>query len=331
MARTWKKSSKRQLNKGTSCLTDIIRSLNSRMQNKHVTERALVGSIIVSMFLWGLSWPSAKVLTGYCTAFNFAVYRYIIVAISLALMLLVFKVKFTIKKEGILAVIMSGILLGFYSYFFFKGLKVGAAGAGGVLVTTLNPLIAYTIGIILTRRLPSKNESIGLVLGLAAGCILLKIWDNSGTLLDSGNVYFLLCALSWAAMSKFTAKGAKYGASLSFSFWQYLVTLACLLPLIDVHEFSTVAEIKGFVFWGNLFFSSAIVTALATTMYFYATTRLGAEKASSFIFMVPLGAAVSSWIILGEKILPHTAIGGVLGILAVYMINIKKQKPKTIA
>jgi drug/metabolite transporter (DMT)-like permease len=79
------------------------------------------------------------------------------------------------------------------------------------------------------------------------------------------------------------------------------------------------------IFWLNLVFSSAIVTAIATTVYFYATTRLGAEKASSFIFLVPLAAALSSWLLLGEHIMPHTIVGGVLGIAAVYTINKKKK------
>jgi drug/metabolite transporter (DMT)-like permease len=57
----------------------------------------------------------------------------------------------------------------------------------------------------------------------------------------------------------------------------------------------------------------------------------GAEKASSFIFMVPLGAAVSAWLLLGEHIQIHTAIGGILGISAVYMINIRRKKqPKAV-
>jgi drug/metabolite transporter (DMT)-like permease len=110
--------------------------------------------------------------------------------------------------------------------------------------------------------------------------------------------------------------------------WQYLITLLCLVPLADFHELQQALLITDKVFWLNLFFGSAIVTTGATTMYFYATTRLGAEKASSFIFLVPLAASVSSWLLLGERIQLHTAIGGVLGIVAVYMIN-KRRKTAT--
>ena len=76
-------------------------------------------------------------------------------------------------------------------------------------------------------------------------------------------------------------------------------------------------------FWGNLFFSATITTSLATTFYFVATSKIGASKASSFIFMVPFSAALGSWIFLGEAIELHTIIGGILGIAAVYILNRK--------
>ncbi len=293
----------------------------SVLNNKNVSDKLLISGIILSMFLWGLSWPSGKVLTHYSSAVNFAVYRYIVVVTTLFLLLFSLRINRKISKAGIPAVIGSGVLLAVYSCLFFLGLKNGAAGEGGVLVTTLNPLMAYIIGILISRKLPSRNEAIGLALGVAAGCFLLKVWDSSTSLFERGNVYFLLAAFTWASLSKVTSLGSKYGSSLGFSLWQYLVTLACLLPFMDYHEFASVTQISDGRFWWNLFFSSAIVTSLATTVYFYATTRLGAERAGSFILLVPLAAAVSAWLLLGELIQMHTAIGGVLGMGAVYMIN----------
>jgi drug/metabolite transporter (DMT)-like permease len=301
------------------------------VQNKKVSQKALVISIIVSMFFWGLSWPSGKVLTHYLSVVDFTVCRYFLVVITLFLMLVFAGISMKVKKGGIPSIVAAGLLLALYSYFFYMGLKTGSAGAGGVLVTTLNPIMSYTIGILISRRWPSLNESVGLILGIIAGSFLLKLWDSTSTLFDSGNIYFLLAAFTWASMSKITSRGGRYGSSLSFSLWQYLVTLLCLLPLLNAHEFSAVLQIRDQLFWWNLFFSSAIVTSLATTVYFYATTRLGAEKASSFIFMVPLAAAVSAWLLLGERILPHTIIGGILGMGAVYMINKKTMKHKAVS
>lgn len=281
--------------------------------------------MVVSMCLWGLSWPSSKVLSRYCSVINFSVYRYIIVVLTMLALLPALGISARVKRSGIPVFIISGVLLAAYSYLFFMGLKKGTPGAGGVLVTTMNPLMAYIIGMILQKKLPARNELIGLCLGLVASCVLLKVWDSSRSLLEGGNVYFLLAALTWAVMSKFTQKGAKYGSSMGFSMAQYIVTLLCMLPLMDVGELRAALHITDWVFWTNLFFSSAIVTALATTVYFFTTTKIGAERASSFMFIVPLVAAISSWVFLGEVIHVHTAVGGVLGISAVYVMNRKKR------
>ena len=296
------------------------------MKNKTVTDNTLVLAIVLSMIVWGLGWPCNKVLTTYGSPINLIIYRYIIVLISLFPILLFYKTGLRINKQGIRAIIISGIVFAVYSYCFIRGLKHGLAGAGGVLVTTLNPIIAYTIGISLSRKKPSAREAIGILLGLIAGGILLKIWEHADAIFSSGNTYFVMAAFLWAVTSKYTSRSHLYGTSLGFSWWMYLVALACLLPLLDVQEFRSTMAVADLTFWFNMFFSSVMVTTLATTIYFYSTSKLGAEKASSFIFLVPLAAAVSSWLFLGEQILVHTMVGGAIGIAAVYIIN---RKPKT--
>ncbi len=294
------------------------------MTEQGSSNKYLVPGMVISMLIWGLSWPSNKVLTNYCSVVNFTVYRYAIVIVTMLLLLKALKIGYKITTAGIPAVVASGVLLALYCFFLFKGLKSGTAGAGGVLVSVMNPVLAYVIGIVIGRKLPVGREFIGLVLGLVAGVVLLKAWENTSIFSHGGNLYFLLAALTWSVMSKVTSFGSRYGMSLAFSLWQYAVTFLCLIPLTDFAELQRAVYITDPLFWLNLFFGSAIVTALATTIYFYTTTRLGSEKASSFIFLVPFGAAVSSRILLGETIHWNTSTGGMLGIAAVYIMIKKK-------
>lgn len=290
------------------------------------SKKMLTWSMIISMFLWGLSWPSAKVITEYASPINLVVYRYLIVAITLLPILYFLKIKVLINFKSIPAVFVSSLLLSFYSVFMFKGLELGFSGAGGVMVTTLNPIMAYFLALIFTKKIPSLREGLGLFLGLVAGCILLKCWENLDAMLMGGNLYLLLSAFLWALMSRITAHSSKYGSSFSFSFWMYITTFLCLIPLMDFSEINVTITKFDAKFWANLFFGGAIVTSLATSVYFFATSKLGSEKASSFIFLVPFSAALSSWLLLGEKIEFHTIIGGVLGICAVYLINKKERE-----
>jgi len=201
----------------------------------------------------------------------------------------------------------------------------GKAGFGGVLVTVLNPVISYVIMLILAKRSPSRDESIGLFLGLLAGIVLLKLYSTSNELFKAGNIYFVFAAVCWAGLSWFTSRAKRYGSSVTFSFWMYAISTIAMMAMAGLSPAVETLTHADFRFWGNMLFSSTITTALATTFYFAATSRIGASKASSFIFMVPFSAALGSFIFLGEKIEWHTVLGGLLGIAAVYILNRPKK------
>lgn len=293
------------------------------MEANDASKKQLTVAMIISMVFWGISWPANKVLTQFGSANDLGVYRYVFVVTSLLPLLFFLKVPLRIAKKGLPFLLISGLLMAAYNFSFLQGLTSGSPGKGGILVTTLNPLMAYALGMLIDWKRPMKNERIGLFLGVTAGLILLEIWEGAHILLEPANLYFLLAAVLWSVMSKFTSRSASYGSPFAFTWWMYLVTLITLLPLMDAEKVILLTETRDMRFWGNLIFSSVIVTTFATTLYFFATSRIGAEKASSFIFTVPFTAALSAALILGEVIEIHTIIGGLLGIGAVYMINRK--------
>jgi drug/metabolite transporter (DMT)-like permease len=298
------------------------------MNERSTDNKLFVVGMILSMTCWGISWTSGKILTGYGDPLTISFLRFALTFVSLLLLLPLMKEKLTISNRGIRDLLISSGLISIYTFLFFKGVSVGKAGAGGVLVTVLNPIIVYAITLALARRKPTRNESIGLLLGLAAGVVLLKLVTEADEIFKAGNIYFLLAAFSWAVLSRFTSKAGKYGSSLSFSLWMYGIGTGVMFLFAGARSTVETFQKSDAMFWGNLFFSATITTSLATTFYFVATSRIGASKASSFIFMVPFSAAIGSWIFLGEVIEIHTIIGGLLGIAAVYILNKKEVTAK---
>ena len=66
---------------------------------------------------------------------------------------------------------------------------------------------------------------------------------------------------------------------------------------------------------------SVLAMSFGTSIYFLASLRLGAKRSSSYIFLVPLTAMGFAMYLLSEPLLLSTLIGGILGIIAVYLIN----------
>ena len=229
--------------------------------------------------------------------------------------------RFEIKKAGLKYLFGAAIFLGLYTTSFFRGLQLGNAGAAGVLVTVTNPLFAFLIGLILSKVVPKKMELLGLALGLLGGSFLLKIWDNSDAIFDPGNLLFIAASLLWALMSKMTSFSKPYTHPIVFSFWLYLTVPVLMIPFVDFSDVINIFRNADSLFWWNMAYFGIINSSFATVTYLSATTVIGAEKASTFIFLVPVSAVLTSYFTLGEVIEWHTMIGMVLGVLAVMIIN----------
>jgi drug/metabolite transporter (DMT)-like permease len=294
------------------------------MKERTSEDKIFLVGMVLSMTCWGFSWTSGKILSNYGDPLTISFLRFALTFVSLIVILFVMKEKMFITKNGFFNLTAAAVMISLYTFLFFKGLTVGKPGAGGVLVTVLNPIITYAMTLVWSRRKPTRNEFFGLALGLIAGIILLRLMTEADEIFKAGNIYFLLASFSWAILTRFTATAARYGSSLTFSLWMYGISTVVMFLLSGFGSTQAVFRQADLTFWGNLFFSATITTSLATTFYFVATSKIGASKASSFIFMVPFSAALGSWIFLGEVIELHTVIGGLLGIAAVYILNKKE-------
>lgn len=285
------------------------------------SDKFLLFAMLISMCIWGMSSSSAKVLAYYGSAMSTAFIRFVFTFVALFILLKSFGVSLKISKKGFLSLLAAGLLMSGYGLLFFGGMQIGFAGAGAVLITTVNPLFAYLIGIIINKKMPEKREMIGLVIGIIAGCILLKVWLQFDLLLASGNLLFVAAGLTWALMSKFSSSSNKHGSPFAFSFWMHGICILSLMPIVDYGEVQHILMNGDQRYWLNILYFSTINSAGATTCFLYASSKIGAEKASGFVFMVPFTAAIAAWFFLGEAITTTMIVGGLLGVLAVLIMQ----------
>jgi drug/metabolite transporter (DMT)-like permease len=277
--------------------------------------------ICISMVFWGMSWSSAKVMGRYGEAITVAFVRFWVVVAMLLPAVKLFKLSYKIERPGWKYLLGAAFFLGLYTTAFFRGLQLGDAGAAGVLVTSLNPLFAFIIGVVVSRIVPKKQALLGLFVGLLGGAFLLKLWVNFDDVFQTGNILFIAAAFLWAVMSKMTSLSKSYTHPITFSFWLHLIVPIGMLPFINFDDLFNLFETADSLFYWNLAYFGIINSSFATVTYLVATTVIGAERASTFIFLVPVSAILTSWFTLDEAIELHTVIGMVLGVAAVMIIN----------
>ena len=104
----------------------------------------------------------------------------------------------------------------------------------------------------------------------------------------------------------------------------------CLLEICYLFYVVTSFDLQSFdsTFWLSIIFIGLVPGTFSTVLFFISAGKVGAHNTAAFMFIVPIGAIISSWIIFDEQIKLSTAIGCMLAFLAVVLFNIKKRKIK---
>jgi drug/metabolite transporter (DMT)-like permease len=281
--------------------------------------------MVIAMMAWGASWVNAKVLSNYITAQELIFYRYLITSVTIIPVLIFLQRSFKIDIKTLGLALLAAIFLAVYSIFFFNGTKFGTSGLGGAFVTTLTPILTFILLVSFFGKKFVKKDIFALILGAIGVATILNIWEFSlKQILIISNLYFIYASIFWSFLTITNSK-LKSITHLVFTFYVYIFTTVIgffITPFESGNIFT-----MDWIFWLNFLVISILGTTFATSIYFVAISKIGANEASSFIFLVPFNAIFLSWFFLNEPIFPTTIIGTILTITAVSMLN-NVQLPK---
>ena len=278
--------------------------------------------MFLAMFLWGTSWPCAKILVEYAPPYIISFWRLFFVSIS------------ALFKKSIFFVMLTGLCNAIYSLFHFAGLEFGFAGLGGVLVTTSIPILSFMLmqflrykeakkrGIIIKK--PPINQIFGLCLGVLSGAFLLNL-TNFTELFSRANIFFLLAAITWVILSMFSKNVKSH--PLLLNFYVSLFSFLFFSPILFFDGVFFIFE-ADFRFFMAMFLVAFLSTAIGTGIYYYGIKILGVVKTNAFNLLVPPSALIMSFFMINEIPSISTVFGTVLALFAIYFINIYKKKEK---
>jgi drug/metabolite transporter (DMT)-like permease len=278
--------------------------------------------MIMAMTLWAGSWVSGKLLAATVHADLILAWRFFFCVLGFLAMKPFIPYSLTVPRRILPALIVAGGMMIIYNYCFILGTRYGLAHIGGVTVTTLNPVFTFLIAALIFRAPAQRIQILGIFLGVLGGLLLVRPWEHSlSEMAQSGNLYFIGAAISWAVLTHLAGRILKNGVGLfTYNLYLYLVSfLVCLLLILDNRPLNFAQYSTGF--WLNIVYLSIFSSSIASTLYFFSTKRIGTGRAASFTLLVPAIAVVLSWLILGEVPLPLTLVGGAFALSAVYLIN----------
>ncbi len=281
-------------------------------------QKTFIFLLFIAMFFWGLSWPISKILSSNHSPFIVAFGRFALVAICLLPLIKYYKLSLKIPRFCYPRLAINIASNALYSLVFFYAINLGNAGSAGVITTTLSPILATLLSVIIFRAVLSRIECIGLGIGLISGIFFIS---GKGTLFDSFNLFFILAAFLWACVTLSVRKLPLH--PLIINFYSAFVSSLLFVPFLKSADFAIFVEPQSL---GFLAIVAILSTIFGTSIYYKGIEVVGITKSASFTLLVPFFTVLLSFVILGEKPELSTAMGGILAIIAIYLISLYNKK-----
>jgi len=279
--------------------------------------------MIIAMLFWGVAWTAGKVAAEHSNAEVAAFWRYAISFITIIPVVWYLKTPLKSDKIGFLYMFASGALTSLFNYLFFAALSHGQAGYGGTMVTALSPLFTYGMSMVIFGTKVSTKQVMALSVGVLGALMLLRVPYEGFAFLNSESSYFLGCAVVWSMVTIIAQKGMRRADPMFYTLVVFGITgFINMLFALEYHPFDFAAYDA--VFWSVIFFIGLVPGTFGMAIYFISAGKVGAHKTAVFMFIVPVGAIVSSWVVYGETLALSTLFGCLLAFAAVILFNMRK-------
>ncbi len=279
--------------------------------------------MVVAMLFWGVAWTVGKVAAEHSNAEVAAFWRYAISFLTIIPVVILMKIPMKSDRVGYGYMAASGLLTSLFNYLFFAGLSHGQAGYGGTMVTALSPIFTYLISIAFLRLAVSIKQGFALVVGIFGALLLLRVPFDGFAFLSVDSSYFLGCAVVWSIVTVISQKATKRADPMYYTLVVFAITgFVNMLFALPHRPFDFLAYDS--TFWAAIIFVGVIPGTFSTALFFISSGKVGASKTGVFMFIVPVGAILSSMAVYGEGVAPSTLIGCMLAFLAVALFNMKK-------
>ena len=275
----------------------------------------------VFVVIWSSGFVVAKYAFRSSDVIFFLSVRLLIAAGILALVTKALGQSLKLTRSDLLASLAIGIALhALYLGGVWEAIAQGSPSGIASVITSLQPVLVSLIAVRLLGEKLTRNQVVGLFLGLA-GVILVLAPAFSRT----GEMTVIAIALLIAALSGSTSATLmqkKLGHSiplLAGTTYQFLIAGVVL-------GIYSVASGKTSIDW-NLESSLAMAWAVVVTsliailLLLWMLTRGSAARVSSLLYLVPPMTAIQAFILFGEKLNPQAIIGIVMTALGVALVQ----------
>jgi len=282
--------------------------------------------LVLTMFFWGGSWVSGKIIVGTAPPFTIGFFRFLMASVFLLPLALLPRSHDTshVTRRTIAEYLMMGFIGIFgYGMFFLTGMRFTTAAQGSIIAGVNPASVSLWAHLVHQERLDRRWKYVGFALSFTGVLFVIGVQ----ALLDFrpdymiGNLLVLCAMMTWGAYSTIGKSAMRTSSPLqttagSVAFGTMFFSIGAVFE-----GFWTLPAMTDPVFWTNILFLAIPVTFLSYVFYFSAINDIGATRSAVFINLVPVFGVTLSMLVLQEPIYLTFAVGLLLVILGILTIN----------
>jgi drug/metabolite transporter (DMT)-like permease len=288
--------------------------------------------LVLTALFWAGNWVLARGIQGYMSPIAMAFWRWL----AALVILLPFVVRpiitewAAVRRSWKILVLLGIVGVGAFNTLTYTGLKYTTA-TNGVLLNSVIPILVIAINVIVFRERLSATQAAGVLTSLS-GVVVIVAHGEVETLrhlrLNPGDLWVLSAMLGWAIYTVCLRWRPRELSSSAFTGSLIAVGVAVLLPVFAWDYEAGHRTQWGPVTWGAIAYFAIFPSVLAYYFWNTAVARVGGERASTFLHLMPLFGAVLSAVFLGESLLWYHYAGALLIFSGIFIAS-RARRPQT--
>jgi drug/metabolite transporter (DMT)-like permease len=278
---------------------------------------------IMSISFWGVSFVSTKAVLDKLDPYTLLVLRFGIGALFLLVLLVLKRYPLNIPLKYIPHLIVLGIL-GVFVHQVIQAtalLTINASAAGWII--SFSPVFTVILSVFFLHEKMTVLKASGMIVAII-GVLLVTTATNQQSFQPSINVGYLLMILStlnWAIYSVLFKRLHIQLPSLVVTFYMCLIGFTLTTPFLVRNKGWEMIPFLTSVEWAHLLFLGVFVSGVAYWYWAKALEVLEASQVSVFLYLEPVATLITAILLLQEKIIPVSILGGIIIIMGVILVN----------
>jgi drug/metabolite transporter (DMT)-like permease len=277
----------------------------------------------ISISFWGISFVSTKAVVDTIEPYTLLALRFAIGALFLLAVLVIKRYPLTLPLRYIPHVIVLSVL-GVFIHQVIQAtalLSIDASAAGWMI--SFSPVFTVILSMLFLHEKMTWIRSAGMLIAIIGVLMVTsaRSGQSPGFEVNFGYILMVLSTLNWAVYSVLLKRLRVPLPSLIVTF--YMSLLGCLLsiPFLlrskgwENMTFLTNTE------WAHILFLGIFVSGVGYWYWAKALEVMEASRVSMFLYLEPLVTFIAAVLLLHEKILFISILGGIIIILGVIMVN----------